>query len=84
VIFPSRHRKNHDAYLEWKVRLFFAGALVALAGMALASSWLVGAGILILLSGAALRFLPGRGAGSSTSGGEPGGEPPGREDTPPD
>jgi hypothetical protein len=70
VIFFDRRRKGDDPFLEWKVRLFLAGAAVALVGMARNSSWLVLGGILILLAGASLRFFrrpgaeaPGEGAG---------------------
>ena len=59
MIFLDRSRKGDDPYLDWKVRLFLAGAVVALWGMARAVSWLVLVGILILLAGASLRFLPG-------------------------
>jgi fatty acid desaturase len=73
VIFLDRGRRKSDAYLSWKVRLFFAGAVVALLGMAVASSWVVGAGTLILLGAALLRFVPERRAGPPS---EPPPEPP--------
>jgi hypothetical protein len=69
VIFLDRSRKGDDPYLDWKVRLFLAGAVVALWGMARAVSWLVLVGILILLAGASLRFLAGRRAPQPLRGG---------------
>jgi hypothetical protein len=59
MIFLDRGRKGDDPRLGWKVRLFLIGAVVALLGMARGSSWLVLGGMLILLVGASLRFLPG-------------------------
>lgn len=59
---PSRERQEVDAGLvAWKVRLFAAGAALALAGMGLELRWLVWAGIAALLAGLTLRFLPRRG-----------------------
>ena len=59
MIFLERSRKGDDPYLAWKVRLFLAGAVVALLGMARDSSWMVVGGVVILLAGASLRFFPG-------------------------
>jgi hypothetical protein len=68
VIFLSRKKKGPDPYLEWKVRLFSGGAVLALVGLGLESSLLVGLAILILLVGVGLRFLPG---GEWEEGGSP-------------
>lgn len=60
-IFADRSRRGPDPFLDWKVRLFFAGAVAALLGMAFDSRWLVGAAIALLALGFLLRFLGGRG-----------------------
>jgi hypothetical protein len=46
-------------WLEWKVRIFTAGAILAVVGMYLEERWMTGAAIVILLGGLFLRFLPG-------------------------
>lgn len=51
-------------YLRWKVRLFTAGAGLALAGIYLEETWLVSAAIVVLGGGVLLRFLPRRKDGS--------------------
>jgi hypothetical protein len=61
MFFSSREKRGPDLYLEWKVRIFFAGALLALIGIGIGSSVLVGLAILVLLVGVGLRFLPGGG-----------------------
>ena len=71
MIFSSRkNRGGPDPHLDWKVRLFFGGAALALVGIGLESSLLVGLAIPVLLGGAALRFLPdgdGRGEGDENT-----------------
>lgn len=59
MMFHRRRRSGPDPYLQWKVRLFFLGAVLALVGLARDSSLLVGLAVLILLVGVALRLLPG-------------------------
>jgi len=59
MIFPSRRKAGPDRYLDWKVWIFFAGAALALAGIGMESSVLVGLAVPVLLGGLALRFLPG-------------------------
>lgn len=61
MIFARRGNPGPDAFLQRKVQLFFLGAILALVGIALDSSLLVGAAILILVAGVALRLLAGRG-----------------------
>lgn len=61
--------KRAAGHLEWKVRLFVVGAGLGLSGMYLEESWLTGAGIVVLLAGALLRFMPG-GSGPTETGGE--------------
>jgi len=57
VIFFTRKKRGPDPHLDWKVRLFSGGAVLALVGLGLESSLLVGLAILILLVGVGLRFL---------------------------
>ncbi len=55
---PSRDRTGSaDALLVWKVRLFVLGAVLALAGIAFDTSWLVWTGIAVLGVGMVLRFV---------------------------
>jgi len=68
MIFPSRRKKGPDRYLDWKVWIFFAGAALALAGIGMDSSVLVGMAIPVLLGGVVLRSL--RGGGSEAVDGE--------------
>ena len=67
--FIRRSARGASPFLVWKVRLFAAGATLALGGMYLNKRWLVGVAIAVLAAGMALRFLPGDGApdGSSES-----------------
>jgi hypothetical protein len=51
----SRRAGRH---LGWKVRLFSAGAVLALAGIFLNDRWITGVAIVVLTAGMALRFLP--------------------------
>lgn len=55
--------KAHEEvrHLEWRVRLFGAGAILALVGMVSGTEWLVNVAIGVLLLGFALRFVPERG-----------------------
>ncbi len=48
------------AHLDWRVRTFAAGALLALVGMALGMPWLVWIAVGLLIVGFAMRFLPER------------------------
>jgi len=60
VILASRRRRGPDPFLGRKVQIFLAGAALALVGIGVDSSLLVGLAILILLVGVGLRFLAGR------------------------
>ena len=62
MIFPSRKSGGPDPFLDWKVRFFFVGAVLALLGIGMKSSLLVGLALPVLLSGFLLRFLR-RGSG---------------------
>ena len=57
-MFFDRSRRA-GRYLEWKVRLFTLGAVLAVVGMALDQSWMTWAAIGVLIVGMLLRFLPG-------------------------
>jgi hypothetical protein len=62
---PSRNPDRPVRHLEWRVRFFAAGALLALAGMYLRLDWVVNAALAVLLMGFLLRFLPEHGEGGA-------------------
>ncbi len=52
---PSRNRRrDDDALVLWKVRIFAVGAVLALGGMALEQSWFSWAGLGVLAGGFAI------------------------------
>lgn len=55
---PTRSRAAR--HLEWKVRIFGAGALIAIVGMASGQRWLVNVAIAVLVVGVGLRFVDRR------------------------
>jgi hypothetical protein len=55
---PSRRRDRPVRHLTWRVRIFAAGAVLALWGMSRGIEWLVNLAIGVLLVGFLLRFLP--------------------------
>jgi len=57
-VFFDRSRRA-GRYLEWKVRLFTLGAVLAVVGMAMNQSWMTWTAIGVLVVGMMLRFLPG-------------------------
>jgi hypothetical protein len=57
-VFFDRSRRA-GRYLEWKVRLFTLGAVLAVVGMAVDQVWMTWAAIVVLIAGMVLRFLPG-------------------------
>ncbi len=57
-MFFDRSRRA-GRYLEWKVRLFTLGAVLAVVGMATGQTWMTWAAIGVLVTGMVLRFLPG-------------------------
>jgi hypothetical protein len=60
LVFVDRSRKADDyPWLPWKVRIFLAGAALAVVGMALDSNVLVGIAMGVLVFGFMIRFLPG-------------------------
>ena len=58
MIFASRRDRGADPFLRIKVQAFFAAAALALIGIGVDSSLLVGLAIVILLVGILLRFFP--------------------------
>jgi hypothetical protein len=74
MIFASRRDRGPDRYLHWKVKSFFVGAILALAGIGIESSALVAVAIFVLLAGMVLRFLPGGEGESADDGGGEGEE----------
>lgn len=56
----DRSRRGPVRHFEWRVRLFGAGAILALAGMYAEQSWMIDVAIAVLLLGVLLRFLPGQ------------------------
>jgi hypothetical protein len=60
LLFVDRSRKAEEyPWLPWKVRIFLAGAALAVVGMAVDSNVLVGIAIGVLAFGFVIRFLPG-------------------------
>lgn len=57
-MFGLDRRRRAGVWLEWKVRLFTVGAVLAVAGMAMEEDWLVWTAIGVLGAGFILRFLP--------------------------
>lgn len=62
--------KRAGPHLEWKIRLFAAGAVLGVSGMYLEERWVTGAGIAVLLAGALLRLVPGARAPEQDEGDE--------------
>jgi len=60
LIFASRGSGAPDSGFQWKVRIFFLGAILALAGIGTDSSYLVGSALVVLVGGMALAFFWGR------------------------
>jgi len=56
----SRRDRGGDPLLGRKVQIFFAGAALALIGIGVDSSLLVGLAIFILAAGMFIRFLSGK------------------------
>jgi hypothetical protein len=59
-IFLHRGAKaDRHPWFEWKVRLFLAGAAIALVGIGTGRDWIVAIATFVLFVGFVLRFLPG-------------------------
>ncbi|MEQ9400523.1 MAG: hypothetical protein RJQ04_15275 [Longimicrobiales bacterium] len=54
---PDRSQRA-GPYLEWKVRLFTVGAILALGGMYLDEGWVLAVATVVLILGMLVRFLP--------------------------
>ena len=52
------------ALLTWRIRAFFFGAALGLAGIFLNIPWLVSVALVVLLVGVAFRMVPARDPGS--------------------
>jgi hypothetical protein len=61
VIFLDRSSRGPDPWLDWKVRVFFLGAALALVGMAMGNRVVTGVAMGVLLVGVILRFVGGGG-----------------------
>jgi hypothetical protein len=58
MFFSSRRRRGPDLHLDWKVRIFFLGALLAFIGIGTESQPVVLVAIAVLLVGIVLKFFP--------------------------
>ena len=64
-MFRLDRSRSAGRHLVWRVRLFSAGAVLALAGIFLDDRWITGVAIVVLTAGMALRFRSGGGAEES-------------------
>ena len=55
-----RRSKTSLAHLEWRIRLFGVGAILAMVGIWADQRWLVNVAIIVLLVGFGLRLLRAR------------------------
>ena len=69
MIFLDRRSREADPSLDWKIRVFAVGAILALVGMALESRILVWLAVAALLLGITLRFWAPGGTREETSDG---------------
>jgi hypothetical protein len=58
ALIPSRRRDRPVRHLQWRMRTFALGAVLALFGMSRGIDWLVDVAIGVLVLGFLLRFLP--------------------------
>ena len=56
--FRSPRSSGEYPWLEWKIRLFFAAAMLSLAGIYFEEGSVTGVAIVVLALGLALRFAP--------------------------
>lgn len=59
MVFRLSRQTRAGPFLEWKVAIFSAGAVLGMAGIFLDLAWLRIAGIVVLASGMLVRFFPG-------------------------
>jgi hypothetical protein len=57
-MFVSRGRGPASPHLEWRIRIFGVGAILAVAGMIAEMRWMVWIALAVLLVGVLLRLLP--------------------------
>lgn len=58
MVFVDRDPDRSVRFLAWRVRIFGAGAILALVGIYYEATWMIWAAMAVLLAGLALRFLP--------------------------
>jgi len=56
-LFLDRSGRSRQ-FLEWRTRIFIAGAFIALAGIYFDEQWMTGLAIIVLMAGFLMRFLP--------------------------
>ena len=54
----DRRKDRPVRHLEWRIRLFGVGAIMAVVGIATEQSWLINVAIAVLAAGVLIRFLP--------------------------
>jgi hypothetical protein len=59
VFFRRGVKADRHPWFEWKMRLFLAGAAIAIVGIGTDRDWIVAIATLVLFAGFVLRFLPG-------------------------
>jgi hypothetical protein len=62
ILRPDRRRRGPDPVLGPKMLFFVVGAVLGILGIGLDLAWLTYLGVVVLVLGLLLRFLPGRGA----------------------
>lgn len=55
---PARSPDRPVRHLRWRLRLFAAAAVLALAGMYFDDGWLIWAAMAVLVAGLLVRFVP--------------------------
>lgn len=58
MVFLDRSRSREVAHLEWRIRLFGVGAILAVLGMYFEMPWMINVAIGVLVLGFLLRFVP--------------------------
>jgi hypothetical protein len=55
---PDRSPEREVKYLEWRVRIFSVGAVIAVFGLYYDNAWIIWAALAVLLTGFLVRFMP--------------------------
>jgi hypothetical protein len=58
MIRPDRSSEREIKHLEWRVRIFSIGAVIAVFGLYYDNVWVIWAALAVLLTGFLVRFLP--------------------------